>query len=178
MVIKDKVFRKCDHPDCQKEGEYRAPKNRNLDDYYWFCLQHVSEYNKSWNFYKGMSIDEIEAENKLDMTWHEKTWKFGVNLDKLHKQGNLDDPFQIYNDYMKGNNSFFKKHNDTPKLSIKEKEALTLFGLSYPFSKEDLKKKYKVLVKKHHPDLNAGSKEAEEKFKIISASYAILIKKC
>lgn len=178
MVIKDKVFRKCDHPDCQNQGEFRAPKNRNLDDYYWFCLKHVSEYNKSWDFYKGMSIDEIEAENKLDMTWHEKTWKFGVNLDKLHKAGRLEDPFQIYNQFLKNNNFYSKNSYNNSNLSPKEKEALSVFNLSFPFSKDELKKRYKSLVKKHHPDLNHGSKDAEEKFKLIASSYAILIKKC
>ena len=95
-MINEKKYniRKCDHPNCELEGEYRAPKNRNLDDYYWFCLKHVSEYNKSWNYYDGMSQDEIERENKLDETWHSPSWKFGVSLDNLLKQGKLEDPFE------------------------------------------------------------------------------------
>ena len=36
---------KCDHPGCNKRGEYRAPKDRKLKEYYWFCLEHVQEYN-------------------------------------------------------------------------------------------------------------------------------------
>lgn len=178
-MIKDNKFtRKCDHPGCEKEGEYRAPKNRNLDDYYWFCLEHVSEYNKSWNFYEGMSIEEIEAENKKDETWQGKTWKFGISLDKLAKSGKLDDPFEIYSKYMKGSSYKSSTRRPVNPLSKKEQEALQIFNLSYPFTKEELRKKYKTLVKKHHPDLNAGSKEAEEKFKTISVAYSILIKKC
>lgn len=178
-MIKDNKFtRKCDHPDCEKAGEYRAPKNRNLDDYYWFCLEHVSEYNKSWNYYEGMSIEEIEAENKRDETWQAQTWKFGISLDKAFKAGKLDDPFEIYQKYMKGGTYKDTSKHPTSPLSKKEQDALRIFNLSYPFTKEELRKKYKILVKKHHPDLNAGSKEAEEKFKTISVAYSILIKKC
>ena len=47
----DKVTQNCDSPDCQKAGQYRAPKSReHLQDYYWFCLEHVRVYNKSWNY--------------------------------------------------------------------------------------------------------------------------------
>lgn len=179
MIKDEKFIRKCDHPNCEKAGEYRAPKNRNLDDYYWFCLEHVSEYNKSWNFYEGMSIEEIEAENKRDETWQSQTWKFGISLDKLAKSGKLNDPFEIYSKYMKG--AGYKRTSSSRiqnPLTKKEQEALTIFNLSYPFTKEELRTKYKKLVKKHHPDLNAGSKEAEEKFKVISVAYSILIKKC
>ena len=56
-------FRECDHPDCRALAEYRAPKSRDrLDEYYWFCLEHVREYNKSWNFCDGMNEEQIESE--------------------------------------------------------------------------------------------------------------------
>ena len=44
--------RKCDHPGCNEPGEYRAPKDRRLKEYYWFCLKHVQEYNAKWNYYE------------------------------------------------------------------------------------------------------------------------------
>ena len=141
-----KFFRKCDHPDCELEGEYRAPKNRNLTEYYWFCLKHVSEYNKAWNFYDGMSQEEIERENKLDETWHSPSWKFGINLENL-------------------------------ALTTKEWEALGILELQFPLTEVQLKTKYKQLVKKYHPDLNGGSKQAEEMFKKVAESYRVLLKK-
>ena len=52
---------KCDHPGCEKAGEYRAPKDRNLKDYYWFCLEHVQEYNAQWNYYAGEIPEEDEG---------------------------------------------------------------------------------------------------------------------
>lgn len=181
-MLKDsaKIFRKCEHPNCECEGEYRAPKNRELKEYYWFCLKHVSEYNKSWNFYDGMSQEEIELENKLDETWHSPSWKFGVSLDNLAKQGKLNDPFEIYNTYMKRKPNIKNSQSKISlqsALTVRELEAVQVFEICFPYTENQLKKRYKILVKKYHPDLNQGSKKAEEMFKKISECYRILLKK-
>lgn len=42
---------------------------------------------------------------------------------------------------------------------------------------KEIKKQYRVLAKKYHPDVNQGSKESEEFFKIISAAYEVLTNK-
>jgi molecular chaperone DnaJ len=46
-----------------------------------------------------------------------------------------------------------------------------------PISVDEIKKKYKKLVKIFHPDVNANNKEAEKKFKEITEAYKILLKK-
>ena len=56
----DKEHR-CDFPGCNKPGEYRAPKNRGLKEYYWFCLEHVQAYNAKWNYYEGEDDEEAAA---------------------------------------------------------------------------------------------------------------------
>ena len=177
-----KPFRKCDHPGCEEAGEYRAPKDRSLTEYYWFCLKHVSEYNKSWNYYDGMSTEEIERENKLDETWHAPSWKFGINLENLAREGRLDDPLEIYNTYMKGRKTTSASSAKSKTLlqtqfTTKEWEAVRFLELSIPYTEAQLKSRYKVLVKKHHPDLNQGSKASEEIFKKVVESYNILLKK-
>ncbi len=172
-------YRKCDHPNCECEGEYRAPKDRSLKDYYWFCLKHVTEYNKSWNYYAGMSDEEIARETKLDETWHSPSWKFGINIDKLAKEGQLDDPFDIYNTYMKRGAQKTQQGNMAfqPALTVKELEAIQILEIKFPYTESQLKTKYKMLVKKYHPDLNNGSKQSEEMFKKVVESYKILLKK-
>lgn len=48
--------RTCEKEGCGAQGEFRAPKSvSELQTYYWFCLDHVREYNKAWDFYKGMT---------------------------------------------------------------------------------------------------------------------------
>ena len=70
--------RRCDHPGCQESGEFRAPKSRaQLREYYWFCLDHVREYNKSWNYYAGLSDLEIERMVRFDTVWNRQTWPMG-----------------------------------------------------------------------------------------------------
>src|SRR4051812_25837629 len=70
--------RNCDVPGCGALGEYRAPKSRQtLNDYWWFCLEHVRAYNAGWDFYKGMSPGEIEVQLRADASWQRPTWPLG-----------------------------------------------------------------------------------------------------
>jgi hypothetical protein len=59
-------------------GEYRAPKNRtHLREFHWFCLDHVREYNAGWDYYKGLSPDQIEHLTREDSSWQRPTWPLG-----------------------------------------------------------------------------------------------------
>src|SRR4051794_9534984 len=70
--------RMCDIPGCTEAGEFRAPKSRSqLNDYHWFCLDHVRAYNAGWDFYKGMSPAEVEAQLRADTGWQRPTWPLG-----------------------------------------------------------------------------------------------------
>ena len=65
-------------PGCEALGEYRAPKSRrDLNHYWWFCLEHVRAYNSTWDFYKGMSPGEIEAQLRADTAWQRPSWPLG-----------------------------------------------------------------------------------------------------
>ena len=57
----------CDYPGCKEKGEYRAPKDSRLKEYYWFCLKHVQEYNKKWNYYDGAAAEEEEKNRRARM---------------------------------------------------------------------------------------------------------------
>ena len=73
-------FKQCDSDKCSKKGEYRAPKSRILlNDYFYFCLNHIKEYNKSWDFYKGMSVDQIENSMRSDTVWARPSWPLKGN---------------------------------------------------------------------------------------------------
>ena len=79
MILCDQNLRCCDHADCALAGEFPAPKSRqNLRDYYWFCLAHVRDYNKKWDYYAGMNPEEIELEIMSDVTWNRPSWEFGM----------------------------------------------------------------------------------------------------
>ena len=70
----------CEWPGCQSRGAHRAPKGRDHAREYWhFCLDHVREYNQSYNFFSGMNADAVARYQKDALTGHRPTWKMGAN---------------------------------------------------------------------------------------------------
>lgn len=161
--------RSCDHPGCSHEGEYRAPRARDrLNDYYWFCLEHVRAYNSKWDYYKGMSVDEIEREVRDSTTWQRPTWPLGAKTSNRRFSFGLNDPFGLFEEEAEE----IKKAKTRPPTP--EEEAMKVLELEGPLTLKALKARYKELVKRHHPDANGGDKAAEEKFKQISQAYTTL----
>ena len=67
----------CDHKSCNKIGEYKAPIEKdNSKKFKWLCLEHIKEFNRSWDYFKGMSDQEVCEFLKSDMTWHKPTQSF------------------------------------------------------------------------------------------------------
>lgn len=152
--------KKCDHPNCEKLGEFKAPKDRNLKEYYWFCLEHVQEYNSKWNYYEGISTEEPEEDDSSKFTGHFSGFKSKVKYNNFaYGFDNYDADFSSFYTPME------KKYFDI--LEIKPSEA----------NLKLIKKQYKLLAKKYHPDLNQGDKEKEEKFKTLTVAYNYLLNK-
>lgn len=170
-------WRQCDAPGCRARGEHRAPKSRDrLSDYYWFCLDHVREYNKQWNYYEGVSADELEREIRRSTTWDRPTWPLGTAAAyRKFVAGDYKDPFGALNgDEEMGpaaGSGPARPGSETP-----EGKAFAIMGLEPPVTEAELKARYKQLVKKHHPDANGGDKQAEERLKIINEAYTTLRK--
>ncbi len=164
----ESMVRGCDHPDCERLGVHPAPRGRNqLRDYLWFCVEHVRAYNASWNYYAGMSEDEIEAEIRKDTVWQRPTWRWGAR-----RFENLRDPFDVLGDDGAPNTG--NKADTAPRLPPEVVEAFAIFGFEAPVATVELKARYKELVKLHHPDANGGDKAAEEKLKTINIAYSTL----
>lgn len=167
--------RRCDHPECAAVGEFRAPKARDrLNDYFWFCLDHVREYNKAWNYYAGMSDDEVERMIRLDTVWQRPTWPMGLNRmreDRLRER--------VWRDFGVGGDPGAQARADGQRAEARrhrteEEEALAILDLDWPVDFQTVKARYKTLVKLHHPDANGGSREAEERLKTINRAYSVL----
>ena len=161
----------CDMPGCGAQGDYRAPKSRrNLREYWWFCLEHVRAYNSSWDYYKGMSPAEMEQEVRFDTAWQRPSWPLGRLGAAAWEPEALRDPLHILN--RAGVN---KPMGRAPEKAPQElREPLEAFGLIWPTTLEAVKARYKELAKRHHPDANGGSRDAEERLKIINLAYAAL----
>ncbi len=172
-------FKECDNSDCKEKGEFKAPKSRVLlNDYYFFCLKHIKEYNKSWDFYKGLSVNQIETSMREDIIWNRPSWPLKGNPYKVMDQINsfFNEDINSLN-FDKNNNNYFKNKLIDENLTTEENMALSVLSLELPLNLEKIKKNYKKLVKIFHPDVNGNNKNAEEKFKEINKSYRILLQK-
>lgn len=157
----------CDAPGCANPGEFRAPKSRtDLREFYWFCLEHVRAYNASWDFYRGMSPVEIEAELRADSSWQRPTWPLGRVGRGYRAEEAVEAELNAY---------AFGAHKPPPPSTPAElREPLDVLGLIWPVTLPDVKAKYKELAKRHHPDANNGDKRSEERLKRINLAYATL----
>ena len=171
-------YKKCDSPKCNEKGEYRAPKSRvMLNEYFYFCLDHIKEYNKSWDFYKGMSVEQIENSMRSDTFWDRPSWPLKNSFKNIFDEFNEYVEDFVKNDDDKINDTYFKNKLLDENLTIMEAKALKELDLKMPISLEKIKKNYKKLVKIFHPDVNGNNKDAEERFKQINESYKLLLKK-
>jgi len=162
------MLHRCAWPGCDAEGGFRAPRSprklprspQDLQDHLWFCLQHVRQYNATWNYYAGMDETQVEADLRRDQVWQRPSWRMGGGGDGFRAR--LHDPLDILGGKTKA----------PPARPLTPVEmALAELDLTYPVTEAALKTRYKVLVKEHHPDRNNGDKEAEERFKKISQAY-------
>ncbi len=167
--------RTCDHPDCGEKGEFRAPKSRaSLEDYYWFCLEHVRAYNAQWDYYKGMNALEIENALRFQAVWERPSWPFAQNT-KNHdrKAKSAFRHFWEEDDNEEAEAMHARAASKSDPRFKAELEALRELGLFPPVDFAVIKKRYRALVKRHHPDVKKGD-EAEEKIKRLNAAFTLL----
>lgn len=158
----------CDHAGCDGAGDYRAPKSPDrLNDYYWFCLDHVRQYNKNWSYNAGKTAQEIEQQIRSDTIGNRPTWS------RQNGTPHLDDPLDISG--AGGFGMFGDGVGDdtphSPPMPDDVAHAYAVLGVGADCADDDLKSTYKKLAKQHHPDLNTGDKTAENKFKAVTTAY-------
>ncbi|MBV8538465.1 MAG: DnaJ domain-containing protein [Alphaproteobacteria bacterium] len=161
----------CDHPGCSELGEFRAPRSRaSLHEYFWFCLEHVRAYNASWDFYRGMSEAEVEASRRADIVGGRPSWPLGA---RGPRHFGLDD-----DNLREALRRFFTADAEAPsrprRPPTQEEEALAVLELDVHATAAEIKARYKVLAKRHHPDANGGDKAAEDRLKSINQAYTYL----
>jgi len=162
----------CDWENCKEIGGYKAPVERdNSRKYKLLCLKHIKIFNKKWNYFANMNDEEIEYFVKSDLTWHKPTKSFGSseNFFNILWNNALEDKLNIFR------SSSYKNFKKT-KLTSTDLDALDIMGLKHEAKWEEIQKKFKSLVKRYHPDKNAGSKKFEDKLKKITLAYSQLKK--
>ncbi len=171
--LKKSAIKTCEINGCDKAGDFRAPKDRSLDEYYRFCKTHVTDYNRAWNYFDGMSDKDVQNHMYESLFGNRPTWKFTGKVDmedELRRQAS-----DFYGEAAAAKEKKREeKRNRHIATDTPEGEALEIMGLSAPITLDEIKAAYKELAKKWHPDVNQNDPEAEEKLKDINMAYTVL----
>lgn len=167
----------CEWHGCKEKGTNRAPKGRNTENQYWrFCLKHVREYNQSYNFFSGMSDAAVMAYQKDAITGHRPTWKMGTGKGKVRPDlstfGTSDDPFGLFGEGMRTEQQ--QQRAEARPIRNAERKALDKLGLDIGATPQQVKLRFKELVKQFHPDANGGDRSTEERLVEVIQSYNYL----
>jgi DnaJ-domain-containing protein 1 len=154
--------RACDHAGCENSGQYRAPKSPDqLEDFFWFCQEHVREYNLKWNFFQGQTDEDFQSFLDKDRVWGRETKPFGNRgeEDRAWARLGVDDPMEIL-----GSNATRNPGRSAGrKLPPTERRALDILEAKETWTKVEIRKQYKSLVKDLHPDMNGGNRDDEDR---------------
>lgn len=153
--------RQCSHDGCQESGQYRAPRAPDvLDDYVWFCKDHVREYNLKWNFFDGTTEAEMNAQQTKDKVWERETKPFRGSEARAWARLGIEDPHQVLGANATQNPG--KGVTGSRKLPPTERRAMDLLEAKDHWTKAEVRKAYKKLIKVLHPDMNGGDRSQEE----------------
>lgn len=163
--------RQCEHAGCSEPGKYRAPKHPdNLEEFFWFCLTHIREFNAKWNFFENHTEAELERQFAADRVWERDTKPFGKKgagtrasvEEKAWARLGIEDPHEVLGDNATRNPG---KTNaaGSRRLPAAERKAIDILEAKDNMTKAELRKQYKKLIKELHPDLNGGDRSDEDR---------------
>lgn len=158
--------RKCEHAGCEEPGNYRAPKSPDiLDDYWWFCREHAREYNLKWNFFSGQTEEELQKSIDNARVWDRPTKPFNKTTEEGRAWARLgvEDPHEILGANGTRNPGRNATSTGTRRLPPTERKALEILDARDHWSRAEIRKQYKSLVKDLHPDMNGGNRDDEDR---------------
>jgi curved DNA-binding protein CbpA len=178
----------CQWKGCHANGEHKAPRGRGQEGrFFLFCAEHVRQYNASYNYFNGMSDAEVQDFQKDALTGHRPTWKTGANAwaHGTRSGARSADPGTIgaMNGSAADPHGFFAWRakrvagaDEQPQRYLKpiERKSLSKLHLPETATKDQIKARFKELVKRHHPDANGGDRRSEDTLREIIQAYNYL----
>lgn len=166
--------RVCDHEGCEEAGKYRAPKSPDsTTDFLWFCMEHVRAYNLKWNFFEAQSDTDVEAQMEADKVWERPTRPFREAVEgrrgdppeaEAWARFGINDPMEVLGQNATQNP--VKGNGDrSRRLPPTERKAIEILDAKDFWTKSEIRKQYKVLVKDLHPDMNGGKRDDEDRLR-------------
>lgn len=173
------------HPDCEEAGEFRAPGERRggfdgPGDWRWLCLDHVREFNSGYDWFAGMSADEIYAAQAPAAGWRTESPMFrAAGADGMPRWADFDDPLDAISARAKGLKSRVRREAELAaagRFSREEAAALEAMGLGSDIDRAKLRRRYTELVRRYHPDRNGGDRRHEDRLGRVVEAYQLLRK--
>jgi hypothetical protein len=173
--------RACDHAGCRAPATAKAPKSRDmLQEHYWFCAPHAAEYNKSWDFFAGMSEGQIRAAQEARATGERPTWAFRASADSREAASSrargLSEAFAMFSRGRPAATPADLAAERARRIGRLERNALADLDLDVEADAARIRARYKELVKRCHPDANGGDRSAEHKLQRVIKAYKTLQK--
>ena len=172
--------RLCDRPGCSEAGEFRAPaasRRNSFDgpgDWRWFCLDHVREFNSGYNYFSGMSPDEIDAAQNPYGGWDRETRAFANGGSPPPRWADFTDPLDAIGARFKSAVPAEGERKDGRELSDADRKSLRVLGLGTDTDRRALRQRYADLVRRYHPDRNGGDRSHEKALQAVIAAYTQL----
>lgn len=173
--------RRCERPGCQEAGEFRAPGPRRPGfdgpgDYRWFCLEHVREFNAGYDWFAGMTPEEIlRAQNPVH-GWERETRAFSptAGVDQAPRWADYADPLEAISQRARARQP--AQRGDGRAVTPDERRALDVLGLPLDADRKALRARYLELVRRYHPDRNGGDRSFEMRLQGVIDAYQLLRK--
>ena len=168
---------RCAAPGCTAPGEFKAPlQPANFDgpgSWRFLCLDHVREHNSHYNFFNGMSAEEIQDAQGPLGGWERTSRPFASNgADPPPRWSDFSDPL----DAISGRFAHIRQSNEPSRFSRPERWALSVLGLGEDADRHALRQRYSNLVRRYHPDKNGGDRSHEGRLREVIESYQLLRK--
>ncbi|MDF1721143.1 MAG: J domain-containing protein [Minwuia sp.] len=176
IIADDPSARPCEMPGCLEAGEFRAPKSRDgAAGYHMFCLDHVREYNKSYNYFADMEPDEAETFQHSAAYGHRQTWPMGHRTATMRTDVPFQDPFGFSDEVARKKAvREAEKARQGRQYTAEQRAAFRTLDVDPTDDLHALKRHYKQLVKRFHPDANGGDRRAEDRLKNINQAFSVL----
>ncbi|WOF42155.1 J domain-containing protein [Sphingopyxis indica] len=173
----------CDMPGCDARGEFRAPASRHRSPdgpppYRWLCLDHVREFNAGYNYFEGMSADQIFAAQSPTSGWETESRAFRAagSADLPPRWADFKDPMDALGARFRQRMDQARREANDPRFTAEEHRAMQVLGLEAGADRSALRRRYSDLVRKYHPDRNGGDRSYETRLGEVVAAYQLLRK--
>lgn len=175
----------CSAPGCTEPGEFRAPGARPAGfdgpgDYRWFCLDHVRAFNAEYDWFAGMSAEEILEAQHPAAGWanESRVFRADAGVDGVPRWADFSDPLDAIGSRAADIKARARgrSYQADGRFTPREREALAVMGLSGDADRMGLRKRYSELVRRFHPDRNGGDRSQEDRLQRVVEAYQVLRK--